>query len=162
MSDILALLQEFYRQKQEALVRHEAAARLVGLYDANNAYQYVINRDEVQLTWLATAIRELDGQVASSSPAPERASGARGAHKARAVLEEDASDAQSFVDRWRPRVDAMTNARHRGMLRVVLGETLEQKRTFEQALAGRTDMLGGRPDKAGPRVGVVLPARMTE
>src|SRR5207248_7621078 len=58
------------------------------------------------------------------------------------VLQEDARDAQAFVDRWGPRVEAMTNARHRGMLRVVLGETLEQKRFFEQALAGRTDLLG--------------------
>ncbi len=38
----------------------------------------------------------------------------------------------------------MANARHAKMLRVILGETLEQKRFFEQALAGRTDLLGRR------------------
>ncbi len=55
----------------------------------------------------------------------------------------------------RPRVDEMTNARHAKMLRVILGETLEQKRFFEQALAGRTDLLGRRgPISVGPRIGV--------
>ena len=71
------------------------------------------------------------------------------ADAARAVIEEDAHDAQAFVDRWRPRIDVMANARHAKMLRVVLGEVLEQKRFFEQALAGRTDLLGRRG--AAPR-----------
>ena len=57
--------------------------------------------------------------------------------------------AQTFVDTWRPRVEAMPNARHRSMLRVILGETLEHKRFFDQALAGRTDLLGRRADGAG-------------
>ena len=65
------------------------------------------------------------------------------------MIDEDARGAQAFVDRWRPRVEAMTNARHRGMLRVILGETLEQKRFFEQALAGRTDLLGRRTEDVG-------------
>ena len=43
----------------------------------------------------------------------------------------------------------MPNARHRSLLRVILGETLEHKRFFEQALAGRTDLLGRRADGAG-------------
>ena len=43
----------------------------------------------------------------------------------------------------------MPNARHRSMLRVILGETLEHKRFFDQALAGRTDLLGRRADGAG-------------
>jgi hypothetical protein len=48
------------------------------------------------------------------------------------------------------------------MLRVILGETLEQKRFFEQALAGRTDLLGRRGDEVGARVGSVLPNRWIE
>ena len=55
----------------------------------------------------------------------------------------------------------MTNARHRTMLRVILGETLEQKRFFDQALAGRTDLLGRRADGAGTEGGV-LPTRWVE
>ena len=50
----------------------------------------------------------------------------------------------------------MTNARHRGMLRVILGETLEQKRFFEQGLAGRTDLLGRRGQQLEPSHGEVL------
>ena len=66
--------------------------------------------------------------------------------------------ASAFVDRWIPRVDAMENARHAKMLRVILGETLEQKRFFAQALAGRKDLLGRRADGAGTE-GDVLPTR---
>ena len=78
------------------------------------------------------------------------------------MFEEDARDAQAFVDRWRPRVDAMANARHRGMLRVILGETLEQKRFFEQALAGEPICSAAAPTQVGPRVGEVLPTRWIE
>jgi hypothetical protein len=48
------------------------------------------------------------------------------------------------------------------MLRVILGETLEQKRFFEQALAGRTDLLGRRGDEVGARVGSVMSTRWIE
>jgi hypothetical protein len=48
------------------------------------------------------------------------------------------------------------------MLRVILGETLEQKRTFEQALAGRTDLLGRHVERAAPSAGTVLPTRWIE
>ena len=78
------------------------------------------------------------------------------------LAEQDAARAQAFVDRWRPRVEAMTNARHRNMLRVILGETLEQKRFFEQALGGRDDLLGRRTEGVGPRVGKVLSTRWIE
>jgi hypothetical protein len=65
------------------------------------------------------------------------------------------------VDRWRERVETVTHARHRGMLRVILGETIEQKRFFEQAHAGRDDLLGRRMDGAGTGDGV-LPTRWVE
>ena len=56
----------------------------------------------------------------------------------------------------------MANARHGKMLGLVLGETLEQKRFFEQALAGRTDLLGRRGASLGPSHGEVLPSRWIE
>ena len=56
----------------------------------------------------------------------------------------------------------MTNARHAKMLAVILGEVLEQKRFFEQALAGRTDLLGRRADVLEPSYGEVLPTRWIE
>ncbi|HEY7289932.1 MAG TPA: hypothetical protein VH583_08850 [Vicinamibacterales bacterium] len=160
MSELAALLQDFYRDKLTALLRHQAAARVVGQYDVNNTYQYIVNREDTQLAWVAAAITELGGIVSDNVEAsrPEE----RGEAAAKRVMEEDVHDAQAFVDRWRPRIDGMTNARHAKMLRVILGETLEQKRFFEQALAGRTDLLGRRADVLGPSHGEVLPSRWIE
>jgi hypothetical protein len=157
----LPQLQEFYREKLEEMLRHQADARLIEQYDANNTYQYIVNREDVQLSWVAQAIQELGGTVPEAA-SPDRAAAGKGAERARALLEGDVRGAAAFVDRWRPRVEAMTNARHRGMLRVILGETLEQKRFFEQALAGRTDLLGRRADVLGPAHGEVLPTRWIE
>jgi hypothetical protein len=86
----------------------------------------------------------------------------KAAAAAQAIFTEDGHDAQRFVDRWRPRIDEMDNARHARMLRVILGETLEQKRFFDQALAGRQDLLGRRGEQVGPSHGEVLPSRWIE
>ncbi len=161
MTDLLPLLLAFYAEKLAMLLRHQVAARVVGQYDANNTYQYIINREEVQLSWLVPAIAELGGTVPDAAEV-SRPAGEKRADAARAVFQEDLADAQAFVDRWRPRVEAMPNARHRGMLRVILGETLEQKRFFEQALAGRTDLLGRREKTLAPSHGEVLPTRWIE
>jgi hypothetical protein len=161
VSDILALLQEFHRDRLAALLRHQASARLVGQYDANNTYQYIIGREETQLSWVAKAIEELGGAVGQTIEADRSVPGTRG-EAARATIEADDRDAQGFVDRWRPRIDAMTNARHAKMLRVILGEILEHKRFFEQALAGRTDLLGRRGAAVGPSHGEVLASRWIE
>jgi hypothetical protein len=159
VTDLLPLLQEFYREKLAAVLRHTAGARVVSQYDANNTYQYIINREETQLCWVAQAILELGGEVSSAQSQTADEPGASDMH---AVMERDVRDAQLFVDRWRPRVAAMANARHRGMLNVILGETLEQKRFFEQAVAGRRDLLGRRTEDVGELVGKVLPTRWIE
>jgi hypothetical protein len=161
VTDLLALLQDFYRDKLTALLGHQAAARMVGQYDVNNTYQYIINREETQLSWIGNAIAELGGTIAEVTEPVRATSGTRD-EAAHAVIGEDARGSQAFVERWRPRVDAMANARHARMLRVILGETLEQKRFFEQALAGRTDLLGRRGSVLGPSHGVVLPSRWIE
>jgi hypothetical protein len=162
VNELLALVQEFYLDKQTAFLRHREGARFVSQYDANNTYQYIVNREETQLSWLATAIRDLDGEVpADPGDATRDASGKR-ADVARRVMEEDLRDAQAFVDRWRPRVDAIANARQRSLLGVILGETLEQRRFFEQARAGHADLLGRRGEEVGARVGTVLPDRWIE
>ena len=161
MTDLLGLLQEFYRDKLTIYLRHEAGARLVQQYDANNTYQYIINRDDVQLTWVAKAIEELGGTVPDAA-APAREAQGKPAAAALAVIAEDGRDAQAFVDRWRPKIELMANARHAKMLRVILGEVLEQKRFFEQALAGRHDLLGRRAEQLGPSHGEVLPSRWIE
>jgi hypothetical protein len=65
------------------------------------------------------------------------------------LVGEDAREAQSFVERWRPRVADLEQARHRTMLQVILGETLEHKRFFDQMGAGRLDLLGRRSNGPG-------------
>ena len=162
MTDTLPLLLEFHRDKLALLLRHQAAARLVGQYDANNTYQYIINREEMQLTWIEKAIAELGGTPPPAPAGADRAVSGKKAAAARQVMEEDAREMQAFVARWKPRVDAMTNARHAKMLRVILGEALEQQRFFEQAAAGRTDLLGKRGAQLAPSHGVVLPSRWVE
>jgi hypothetical protein len=160
-ADLLELLRAFYRDKSALRQRHVAAARLVVDYDFNNAYQYVINREDVHLTWLYDAITD-HGGTAEDAPEPQIDAAGKGKAKRddaqAAVIREDRDRAQAFVDHWRDRVEHMNHARLRTLLRVILGETLEQKRFFEQALAGRTDLLGRRADGAGT-TGVVLPTR---
>jgi len=162
VTDLLPQLQAFHHEKLAALLRHQAGARLIVQYDANNTYQYIINREEAQLSWIAKAIVEFGGAPPLNTSDAERRISGKGKDAIRVILEEDARDAQAFVDRWRPRIEAMANARHAKMLRVVLGEVLESKRFFEQALAGRTDLLGTRSPAAGALVGEVLPERWIE
>jgi hypothetical protein len=163
VSGLLPLLEQFRREKLAMLVHHEAGARLIGQYDANNTYQYIINREEAQLSWLASAISDLGGEVVDEpTEAAQREVAGKDSDRAPAVLEEDARDAASFVERWAPLVERVTDARHQGMLRVILGETLEMRRSFEQALAGRTDLLGRRGDQLLPSHGVVLATRWIE
>ena len=161
MTDLLPLLEDFHREKLTIVLRQQAAARHIGQYDLNNTYQYIINRGNVQLSWLAKAIDDLGGAPVQQADFDRTVAG-KGPAAARSLLEEDARDAQAFVDRWRPRVESMTNARHCGMLRVILGETLEQKRFFEQGLAGRTDLLGRRGQQLEPSHGEVLSSRWIE
>ena len=139
----LALIEEFHREKLTAMIQHMSHARLVGQYDANNTYQYVINRDDVQLSWLAKAIADLGGAEPGPAVTPTE-SIASGPASVQALFEQDARAAQAMVERWQSRVEGMTNARNRKMLQVILGETVEQQRFFEQARAGRTDLLGKR------------------
>jgi hypothetical protein len=169
VTDLRATLEEFYRDKLASVLRHQAGARLIAQYDANNTYQYIIGREDVQLAWLAQAIAELGGTLSSPTSAPTtaasepvRAPDGKAADVANAIIDEDVREAQAFVARWRPRVDGLTNARHRGMLRVILGETLEQKRFFDQAREGRTDLLGRRGASLGPAKGDVLSSRWIE
>jgi hypothetical protein len=164
VTDLTALLREFYRDKLAEMLRHIAGARFVGQYDANNTYQYVINREETQLSWVASAILDLGGSVDAGGSEPERKVAGKGAVAMNAVLDEDIRSAQQFLDRWRPLVDAMSDvhARQRNMLSVILNETVEQKRFFEQARAGRTDLLGRRTEGVGKLVGEVMATRWIE
>ena len=156
----LEILREFYRDKLGMRQRHAAVAELVRDYDFNNTYQYIIAREDMHVRWVYDAIVGLGGQ-AEEVPQPEiRASGKKDEAQA-AVIREDRDGAKAFMDKWRGRLDQVTNVRHRNMLRVILGETLEQIRFFDQALAGRTDLLGRRADGAGTP-GSVLATRWVD
>jgi hypothetical protein len=149
----LALLQDFYRDRLGLMNRHVEGARVVADYEFNNTYQYIIAREEVHISWLRAAITDLGGQAPTdvkSFPVPGGGQGA--------VLDDDARQQQAFIDRWKERVETLTNARHRTMLKVMLGEMLEHKRFFEQAKAGREDLLGRRMPGASTGDGV-LPTR---
>jgi hypothetical protein len=77
------------------------------------------------------------------------------------VLDDDARRLTAFVAHWRPKVASMTQARHKTMLDVILGESMEHSRLFAQAAAGFEDVLGKRTAGA-LRVGAVLPMRWQE
>jgi len=160
--DLLSILREFHHEKLALRQRHVAVARHVGNYEANNTYQYVIAREDVHLQWLEAAIAELGG---TPDALGEPALPARGKKDSfRPLAEEDAREADVFVSRWRPRVGDITNARHRNMLQIILGETLEHKRFFDQITAGNADVLGRRANGPGsPGTGDgVLPVRWIE
>jgi hypothetical protein len=159
-ADLVELLREFYRDKAGLRQRHAASARFVRNYDFNNTYQYIINREDIQLTWLQDAISDLGGAVEAVG-APSLSPSGKPDEAQTSLIREDAAGMQAFVDRWRPRVEKMTNARHRNMLRVILGETLEQKRFFDQMLAGRNDLLGRSADGARTQ-GAVIGTRWVE
>ena len=156
-TELLQLLQACAEQRLTLLNRHQAVARLVGNLDFNNTYQYVVAREETHLSWLQAAIEELGGVMPANATLPAIDGGVSVGD----LFRQDASAAQAFVDAWQPKIEQVTNARHRGMLRVICGETLEHKRFFEQASAGRTDLLGSRPEGAGTGGGV-LPTRWIE
>jgi hypothetical protein len=153
-TDLLALLREFYRDKLVMRQKHVAVAKHVAHYDFNNTYQYIIAREDVQLNWLRDAIVDMGGELEEVSE-PDIHTTGRAADVQAQLMAEDRDSALRFVDKWRPRMDALPNARHRSMLRVILGETLEHKRFFEQALAGRSDLLGRRAVGAGTGGGVL-------
>jgi hypothetical protein len=167
-TELLDFLREFHRDKLAMLRRHEASARFVSDYDFNNTYQYVIAREDMHVSWVRDAILDASGQTheAAAGQAEDAAESVvavsgKGIAAQGAVMAQDRDAAQAFVDKWRPRVAALSHARHRTMLNVIVGETLEHKRFFEQAAAGRTDLLGRRPEGAGTGGGV-LPVRWIE
>jgi hypothetical protein len=159
---LLTLLREFHREKLGLRERHVAVARVVSDYAFNNTYQYIIAREDVHLSWLEAALAEM-GESPASVPEPQLA--ARGRKESfLPLVDEDGREAETFVARWRARLAEVSNARHRTMLQVILGETAEHKRFFDQMIAGRADLLGRRANGPGP-VGTgngVLPVRWIE
>ena len=165
-TELLDLLRQFRKDKLAMKRRHEEAATYVSDYDFNNTYQYVIAREETHLSWLRSALEELGAPMppaASEIPVPQVTKSGKDGEAAlyNGILEDDVRHLAAFVDRWRPRVTTVTHARHRTMLGVVLGESVEHQRLFAQAASGLEDVIGRRTAGA-ERVGAVLPTRWQE
>lgn len=159
-TELHSLLQDLYRDKVALRDRHVEGARHVSSYEFNNTYQYVINREEMHLAWIRSA---LDDAGLPHPPAPVALDLPTGKGDAReqSIAADDARSTQEFVARWTPRAEAMTQVRHRKMLEVILGETREQQRFFDQMTARRDDLLGRRHRNAGTGGGV-MPVRWLE
>jgi hypothetical protein len=155
-ADALTLLEALYGEKLALYTRHERGAQHVSGYAFNNTYQYILNREGAHLEWLRAAIEGFGG--APGTAAREYEVPPEGPQ---AIAADDARTASAFVDTWAPKVAGFTNARHRKMLDLLLGEVREQQRFFELAATGRQDLLGRRPAGAGTGDGV-LPTRWIE
>ncbi len=152
-TDLLSSLKELHRDKLTVRERHVAVARHVDHYDFNNTYQYAINREDVHLAWLETAIAELGGTPDEVAEPSIEAPGKKGSFVP--LVQQDATDAEALVAKWRPRVDTLTNTRHAKMVEVILGETLEHQRFFAQIAQGNELVLGKRMPGAGTGNGVM-------
>jgi hypothetical protein len=155
-TELAPLLAACYTDRLALLQRHVASATHVADYDVNNAYQYIIAREETHVYWLHRAILDAGGTVPAEPPLPTVA-----AAPLRDLGAADARANADFVATWAPRVQGVTHARHRKMLEVMLGEMQEHQRLFEQAAAGRTDVIG-RPLAGTERHGEVLATRWVE
>lgn len=150
------LVREFYLDRVSLLMRHEDVARHIPDYDINNAYQYIVNREQTHLSWLMHALLDL-GAPAPADP-PRGVVPAVKGDAWKGLAAEDARANAQFVDKWRPRVEDVTHARHKGMLKVILGEMLEHKRLFDQAAEGRRDLIG-KSLAINDHSGAVMPVR---
>ena len=150
------LIRDFYLERLALLMRHEDVAVVITDYDINNAYQYIIAREETHVSWLQHALLDL-GAEAPADPSRGPKLSAKGDDWKR-FADEDARANAQFVEKWRPRVEGITNARHKGMLNVILGEMLEHKRLFTQAGQGRRDLIG-KSLEINDHSGDVMPAR---
>ena len=158
-AELASLLHDFYREIADMVVARQLRARQVTAYDANNGYQQVLGRQDVHLRWVSDAIASLTAD-APVPPAGDDGTPGDGGQRAelKSVIDADARSQREFISRWTPRVASVTNARHRKMLELILGEMLEHQRVFEQAYEGRTDVLGRHSDGKILR-GEVIPVR---
>jgi hypothetical protein len=153
-TELLAILQEFYRDRLTLRNRMAASAVHVGDYNVNNTYQYIINRSDGHVRWLQDAIADMSG-VAEDLPVTDSSPAGKGKDAERSVISADRDAVRAFLAKWTPRIEALPNARHRTMLHLMFGEVKEQERFLDLALAGRDDLLGRRADGAGTGDGVL-------
>jgi hypothetical protein len=154
-AELLTLLNDFHRETLELFKARQTNAQSVAAYDANNGYQQVIGRQEVHLRWLSDAIAALGGTAADSL---DQLSGTASLEDFKSIVDRDAASQKAFIDRWAPIVPTVTNARHRKLLELILGEMKEHLRILQQAAESRSDVLGRHSDGKVLR-GTVMAAR---
>ena len=152
------LIRDMYLERVSLLMRHEDVAQVLPDYDINNAYQYIIAREQTHLSWLQHALLDL-GAPLVKDPARGPVLSAKG-DGWKSLAADDAGANAKFVEKWRPKVETVSHARHKGMLKVILGEMLEHKRLFEQAASGRQDLIG-KSLAINDHPGVVMANRWT-
>lgn len=138
-AELLTLLNDFHRDTLELFKARQTNAQSVAAYDANNGYQQILGRQEIHLQWVRDAIAALGGAAADSL---DQVSGKASRDTARSIIDADAAAQKAFIDRWAPRPATVTNARHRKMLELILGEMKEHLRVLQQAAESRADLLG--------------------
>jgi hypothetical protein len=152
------VIREVYLERVSLLMRHEDVAQVITDYDINNAYQYIIAREQTHLSWLQHALLDLGAPLVNDPPRGPALSAKGDAWKA--LAGEDARSTTQFVEKWRAKIDGISHARHKGMLKVILGEAMEHKRLFDQAAAGRRDLIGKSLD-INDHSGDVMASRWT-
>jgi hypothetical protein len=157
-SNLAELIREFLVERTGLLMRHEDVAQQVPGYDINNAYQYIIAREETHLSWLQHALLDL-GAPLPADPSRQSVAAIKGDGWMGLAADDARANAQ-FVEKWRAKVEEVSHARHKGMLKVVLGEMLEHKRLFDQAAAGNKNLIGTSL-AINDHDGVVMGARWT-
>ena len=113
-TELVQILTGVAADRLALLQRHEAGARVVSHYDFNNAYQYVISREETHITWLQAALAELNApfpRPAATLAVPDVPKGKKGDPDVfRGVLEDDARQLAAFIARWRERIDSVVGS----------------------------------------------------
>ena len=154
-AELLTFLNEFHRDTLELFKARQTNAQSVSAYDANNGYQQILGRQEIHLQWVRDAIAALGGTAADTL---DQVSGKASHETARSIIDGDVASQKTFIDRWVPRVATVTNARHRKMLELILGEMKEHLRFLQQGAESRADLLGRHSDGKVLR-GTVMAAR---
>ena len=93
------LIRDCYLERVALLMRHEDVAVTVTDYDINNAYQYIIAREETHLSWLQQALLDL-GAPLPADPARGAALTVKG-DGWKSLAADDAAANARFVEKWR-------------------------------------------------------------
>ena len=155
-AELLTFLNEFYRETLE-LFKARQTQRAIGRGLRRQQRLSAGARAARKCTFSGWAMRSR--RSAARLPIRRiRSSGKASRETAKSIIDADAAQPEGFIDRWTPRVAAVTNARHRKMLELILGEMKEHLRVLQQAAESRADLLGRHSDGKVLR-GTVMAAR---